>query len=116
EVREVQAESGEMGGDVSRDFLAPAESGENTLVTCERGDYSADIEKARGVPRAAEFPERLDAPQEIDTPGVQTIEALAELLGIDAAATSKAMPVVKPDGTLVPALVRGDDRLDASKL
>jgi prolyl-tRNA synthetase len=116
EVHEVQAESGEMGGDVSRDFLAPAESGENTLVTCERGDYAADIEKARGVPRAPEFPGRLDAPQEIETPGVQTIEALAELLQIDAAATSKAMPVVKPDGTLVLALVRGDDRLDESKL
>src|SRR5262249_51220094 len=72
--------------------------------------------KARGVPRAPEFPGRLDAPQEIETPGVQTIEALAELLQIDAAATSKAMPVVKPDGTLVLALVRGDDRLDESKL
>ena len=45
------------------------------------------------MPRAPEFPERLDAPEEVETPGVTTIEALAELLGIDAAATSKAMPV-----------------------
>ena len=80
EVHEVQAESGEMGGDVSRDFLAPAESGENTLVRCEHGDYAADVEKARGIPRAPEFPPRLDAPEEIETPGVETIEALAELL------------------------------------
>jgi prolyl-tRNA synthetase len=116
EVHEVQAESGEMGGDVSRDFLAPAESGENTLVRCERGDYAADIEKARGVPRAPEFPQRLDAPEEIDTPGVETIEGLADLLQIDAAATSKAMPVVKADGTLVLALIRGDDRLDEGKV
>ena len=116
EVHEVQAESGEMGGDVSRDFLAPAESGENTLVRCERGDYAADIEKAQGVPRAPEFPARLDAPEEIATPGVATIEALADLLHIDAAATSKAMPVVKADGTLVLALVRGDDRLDEGKV
>jgi prolyl-tRNA synthetase len=115
EVHEVQAESGEMGGDVSRDFLAPAESGENTLVRCEHGDYAADIEKARGIPRAPEFPPRLDAPEEIETPGVETIEALAELLQIDPAATSKAMPVVKTDGTLVLALVRGDDRLDEGK-
>src|SRR5207247_859409 len=93
EAHEVQAESGEMGGDVSRDFLAPAESGENTLVRCERGDYAADIEKARGVPRAPDFPERLDAPEEIETPGVETIEALAELLATDPAATSTAMPV-----------------------
>jgi prolyl-tRNA synthetase len=34
---------------------------------------------------------------------------------VDAAATSKAMPVVKQDGTLVLALVRGDDRLEEAK-
>jgi prolyl-tRNA synthetase len=47
---------------------------------------------------------------------VTTIEGLAEFLGIDASATSKAMPVVKEDGTLVLALVRGDDRLSETKL
>ena len=45
-----------------------------------------------------------------------TIEALAEFLGIDPAATSKAMPVTKDDGTVVLALVRGDDRLEEAKL
>jgi prolyl-tRNA synthetase len=46
---------------------------------------------------------------------VTTIDGLAEVLGIDTAATSKAMPVVKEDGTLVLALVRGDDRLEEAK-
>jgi prolyl-tRNA synthetase len=114
EFQEVQAESGEMGGTDSNDFLAPAEAGENTLVTCENGDYAADIEIARGVPRTPEFPEPLAAPEEVETPGVATIEALAELLGIDPAATSKAMPVVQ-DGRVVLALVRGDDRLSEPK-
>jgi len=112
----VQAESGMMGGKESIDFLAPSGSGENTLVTCENGDYGADLEIARAVPRAPEFPDALDAPKEIATPGVTTIEALAEMLGIDEAATSKAMPVVKTDGTLVLGLVRGDDRLSEAKL
>ena len=111
----VQAESGMMGGSESVDFLAPSGSGENTLVTCENGDYAADLEVARGIPRAPQFPERLDAPSEVETPGVTTIEALAEFLGVDAAATSKAMPVVQQDGTLVLALVRGDDRLEEAK-
>ncbi len=115
EASAVEAESGEMGGSESIDFLAPAGSGENTLVTCERGDYAADLEIARGVPRRPEFPGHLDAPVEIETPGIETIEALAELLGIDPAATSKAMPVVR-DGTVVLALVRGDDRLEEAKL
>jgi prolyl-tRNA synthetase len=80
------------------------------------GDYAGDIEVARAIPRAPVFPDRLDAPEEIETPGVTTIEGLAEFLGIDDAATSKAMPVVKDDGTLVLALVRGDDRLSETKL
>jgi prolyl-tRNA synthetase len=111
----VEAESGIMGGKESSGFLAPTGSGENELMRCENGDYFADIEAARGVPRVPELPERLDAPQEIETPGVTTIEALAELLGIDPAATSKAMPVVTGD-RLVLALVRGDDRLSEEKL
>ena len=113
---EVDAESGIMGGSGSMDFLAPAGSGENTLVTCENGDFAADIEVARTVPRTPTFPERLERPEEVETPGATTIEALAELLSIDPAATSKAMPVVKDDGTLVLALVRGDDRLDDMKM
>jgi prolyl-tRNA synthetase len=111
----VEAESGMMGGSESVDFLAPSGSGENTLVTCENGDYAADLEVARGIPRAPEFPERLDAPTEVETPGMTTIDGLADFLGIDAAATSKAMPVVTQEGTLVLALVRGDDRLEEAK-
>ncbi len=112
----VQAESGMMGGKESLDFLAPSGSGENTLVTCENGDFAADLEVAHGVPRAPALPDALDSPKEIATPGVTTIEALAEMLGIDTAATSKAMPVVKNDGTLVLGLVRGDDRLSEPKM
>jgi prolyl-tRNA synthetase len=116
EVYQVEAEVGIMGGTGSDDFLAPAESGENELVRCENGDYAADLEIARGVPRAPKFPPPLDAPEEIETPNVTTIEALAEFLELDPAATSKAMPVVRADGVVVLGLVRGDDRLHEGKL
>jgi prolyl-tRNA synthetase len=111
----VEAESGIMGGKESSGFLAPTDSGENELMRCENGDYFADIEAARGVARPAQLPDPLTAPQEVETPGVATIEALAEFLGIDSTATSKAMPVVIGD-RLVLALVRGDDRLSEEKL
>jgi prolyl-tRNA synthetase len=116
ETFDVQAESGIMGGKFSVDFLAPSGSGENVLVTCENGDYAADGDIAQAVPRPVEPPARLDAPQEVETPGVTTCEALAEFLGLDLAATSKAMPVTRPDGTVVLALLRGDDRLSEMKL
>jgi prolyl-tRNA synthetase len=112
----VQAESGMMGGSESVDFLAPSGAGENTLVTCEHGDYAADLEVAHAVPRAPAFPPRLEAPEEVETPGVETIEALAAFLSIDPAATAKAMPMVTDAGGVVLALVRGDDRLEPAKL
>ena len=113
---EVEAEPGMMGGKESFDFLAPSGAGENTLVTCENGDFAADLEIARTIPRPPEFPPSLAVPEEVETPGVTTCEALAEFLGIDVAATSKAMPHAKLDGTVVLALIRGDDRLETAKL
>ena len=115
EALEVAAESGIMGGSGSRDFLAPTGSGENTLVLCENGDYAADLEIASGTPSAPNFPEELPEPQEVETPGQRTIEAVSEFLGVDSRATAKAMPIVV-DGKVVLALVRGDDRLNEMKL
>jgi prolyl-tRNA synthetase len=114
EYYEVEAESGIMGGKESWDYLAPGD-GQNELIRCENGDYAADIEAAHGIPRPPRFPEPLDLPEEVATPGVTTIEGLAEFLGVDEAATSKAMPVVV-GAQVVLALVRGDDRLNEEKL
>ena len=94
ETYEVAAESGIMGGSGSKDFLAPSGSGENTLVTCENGDYAADLEIAQGRPPQPDFPEALPKPEEVETPGARTIEDVSQFLGVDRRATSKAMPVV----------------------
>src|SRR5512132_4120688 len=87
ETYEVAAESGIMGGSGSQDFLAPSGSGENTLVTCENGDYAADLEIAEGRPSKPDFPEELPEPQEVETPGQRTIEDVSEFLGVDPRAT-----------------------------
>jgi prolyl-tRNA synthetase len=115
EAYEVEAESGVMGGKESKDFLAPTGSGENELMRCENGDYFADAEAARGMPPPPQLPAPLDAPEVVETPGVGTIEELAEFLSIAPSATSKALPVVTGD-RLVLALVRGDDKLSEGKL
>ena len=76
----VQAESGMMGGSESIDFLAPSGSGENTLVTLrERRLRGRPRDRARRSRARPSFPPSLDAPEEVETPGVTTIEALAEL-------------------------------------
>jgi prolyl-tRNA synthetase len=115
EAHYVVAESGFMGGRESSGFMAPAETGENVLVRCENGDYYADYDAAQGIPRAPEFPASLEQPEEVETPGATTIEALAEFLQLDPAATSKAMPVMVGERSVL-ALIRGDDRLSEEKL
>jgi prolyl-tRNA synthetase len=114
EAHYVVAESGIMGGRESSGFMAPAGSGENILIRCENGDYFADYDAARGIPRAPSFPPSLDKPEEVETPDATTIESLAEFLDIDPAATSKAMPVIVGDRPVL-ALIRGDDRLSEEK-
>src|SRR5438094_9819710 len=81
----------------------------------EHADYHSDYDAARGIPRAPDFPDPLDRPEEVETPGVGTIEALADFLGVDPAATSKAMPVMVGERPVL-ALIRGDDRLSEEKL
>ena len=112
----VESDTGMMGGKSAHEFMVPSPSGEDRLVLCSNCDYAANLEVARSTPRAPTFPAALDAPEQVATPDVTTIEALAEFLDVDEAATAKAMPVVTDDGEVVLGLVRGDDRLHALKL
>ena len=91
----VEAESGMMGGSGSRSTSSHPPARARTRSSPARTATTQRISRSRAAfPRAPEFPESLAAPEEVETPGVTTIEALAEFLGVDAAATSKAMPVV----------------------
>jgi prolyl-tRNA synthetase len=110
----VESDVGMMGGLGAHEFMAPSSSGEDEVALCSNCDYAANVEMARSRPRPPEFPAAHDAPSEIATPGITTIDALAEHLGIDPAATAKAM-VLSKDGEIVLALVRGDHRLHELK-
>ena len=90
----VESDVGMMGGYQAHEFMTPSPAGEDRVALCSRCDYAANVEMARSRPRPAVFPESLSEPRDIETPGVTTIEELAEHLGIDAAATAKAMVVV----------------------
>jgi prolyl-tRNA synthetase len=97
--------------------MAPSPAGEDRVALCQNGDYAANVELAVSVPERPSFPPS-QAPAEVETPGVGTIEALAAYLGIDARTTMKAVLVVPEDerGGVVLALVRGDHRVHELKL
>ena len=112
---EVQAESGMMGGSESMDFLAPSARA-RTRSSRARTATSRPTWRSPARCRARPSSRGSMRREEIETPGSPRSRRSPSFLGIDPAATSKAMPVVKDDGTVVLALVRGDDRLELAKL
>src|SRR6267378_7019598 len=73
----VEADTGAIGGKFSHEFMVPAETGENEVAYCEKGDYAANVEKATsGLPAAKLLPE--GQLEKFATPGVQTIDDLTK--------------------------------------
>ena len=86
----VEAEPGQIGGDVNHEFMARADVGE-IFVECANGDYLADRKAATPMP-----PEPVDVidphPLErVHTPDAATINALSALLGLPAERMLKTM-------------------------
>ncbi|MDP6753183.1 MAG: proline--tRNA ligase [Verrucomicrobiota bacterium] len=112
----VQADTGVMGGAHSHEFMVPAETGENEVVYCESGDYAANMEKANSQGPATATPsDDCGATEKFETPGVKTIDDLAN--GFDVAAERQIKTLVYiADGQPVLVLLRGDDQLEEAKL
>lgn len=119
EYRPVVADSGQIGGSVTTEFMALAENGEAALVYCDCG-WAANVEAAATVvPRspAATEPRAL---QRVHTPEIRTIAQVAEFLGISAHDTVKTMAGKVVDEaagttTLVFFCVPGDRELNPVK-
>ena len=110
----VEADSGAIGGKFSHEFISPAESGEDTVISCPKCGYTANAEKAvfnKGKAKNV----KLQALEEISTPGMKTIEELAHFLKIPPSQTLKAVFYVA-DGKFVFVVIRGDLPVNEIKL
>ncbi len=116
--RAVEADTGAIGGSLSHEFQVLAESGEDSIVACDKCDYAANVEKAE-LKRGS----MVDGPQstatgqiqELHTPGKGGIDVVAKFLREDVKRFVKTLIYVA-DGKPVIALVRGDRGLNELKL
>ena len=118
--RAVQADSGAIGGSASHEFHVLASSGEDDIVFSTESDYAANIEKAEAVAPSGDRPAPAEEMKEVATPDQKTIEAVSQLLGIDATRTVKTLLVkaeADEDGNsgLVALVLRGDHTLNEIK-
>jgi len=112
----VEADVGMMGGFGAHEYMAPCPAGENDVALSGSG-YAANVEVASATPRPVDgLPERLNTPDQVETPGARTIEEVTRQLGVPAGALLKALPVIVGDGEPLLVVVRGDHRLNELKL
>jgi prolyl-tRNA synthetase len=109
-----EADVGMMGGSGAHEYMAPCPAGENEVALAP--GYAANVEVASSEPQPVELPAPLDAPEEVDTPGLTRVEEVAEHLGLPAGAFIKTLPIVVEGRGMVLVLLRGDHRLNEIKL
>lgn len=110
----VVADSGEIGGDTSVEFMALADAGEASLVYCDDCGFAADDEAASTKVSVTEGPGNGKL-EKVETPGLGTIEAVAEFFGFPKNGTRKSLALIDSEGKPVVAIVPGDHELNECK-
>ena len=112
----VEAESGPIGGDVSHEFMVPAENGEDRIVHCRDCGYAANLERAEIGARGNVPPDvPLEPVETVPTPGSTTIEQVSRLLGCRPEQMIKTL-IYLADGQPVAVLIRGDHEANENKV
>ena len=108
----VVADSGQIGGDTSVEYMALAEAGEAELVWCDCG-FAADTEAATAGVTVVEGTS--GDLEKVHTPDCATIADLATFLGVPESATRKALALVDGDGKPSVVFVPGDHEMNDVK-
>jgi prolyl-tRNA synthetase len=110
----VEADSGAIGGKDSNEFMVITETGEDEVIYCPNCGYSANTEKAESI--KGKLPdEELLPMEEVDTPGMTSIEEVSNFLKVPQSHTLKAVFYVI-DGEFVFVVIRGDIEVNEVKL
>ena len=89
---EVDSDVGMMGGTGAHEYMAPCPAGENDVALAP--GYAANVEVASADAQPVDLPPALDAPREVPTPGLTTVDEVSGALGVPSGALLKAVPVV----------------------
>ncbi len=115
--RAVEADSGAIGGNYTHEFHVLAETGEDTVLSCNSCSYTANIEKAECLkPDKVETNIELKPVEKVHTPGKKSVEDVAEFLGVKPSDLVKTMIFTLENGESVAILVRGDYEVNEVKV
>ena len=114
--RAVEADSGNIGGDITHEIMVLADSGEDEVLYCDKCDYAANIEKAQSDLKLKKSEIEELKLERVETPNKKSIEEVAEFLNVKEIETVKAMIFKVDEKDYVMALIRGDYEINEIKL
>ncbi|MCD8316945.1 MAG: proline--tRNA ligase [Eggerthellaceae bacterium] len=106
--RPVEADSGQIGGKVTTEYMALADSGEAEIVYCSCG-FAANSEAGECIAEPILYSN--DGIKKIATPDVHTIADLARFLDVPESATVKALSGKDAEGNLIVLFIPGEHEL-----
>ena len=116
EFKQVQADSGTIGGSFSHEFAVLAESGEDEIGFCKTCGYASNIELAEAQQAPITIPTKnLEELKETHTPGKKTVEEVSSFLDLPCEQIVKTILLENENG-LVAGLVRGDHEINPIKM
>jgi prolyl-tRNA synthetase len=115
--RPIQADSGSIGGSSSHEFTVQADNGECSYAACDNCGYAANVElsKARPAVDPDAIAGSVPQPEDTPTPGIHSIDEVAEFLAVQPCAILKSLLYVA-DGRPWLVVLRGDDEINEVKL
>jgi len=116
EFKQVQADSGTIGGNFSHEFAVLADSGEDEIAYCESCGYASNIELAEArVDSVKTSAKGADQLKEVHTPKKKSVEEVSEFLGLPNKQIVKTILLENENG-LVAGLICGDHEINPVKM
>ena len=116
--RAVEADTGNIGGSFSHEFMVLADTGEDQIINCVKCDYTANLEKADVLSPdkdADSSQENIYPMEEVETPEKKSVEEVTDFLSISPDQLLKTL-IFTADEDIVAVLVRGDHEINEAKL
>jgi len=113
--RVVEADTGQIGGSFSHEFMVLAETGEDVIISCDTCGYAANLERAEvGVAEKAVGAKKGSC-KRVETPNQKRVEEVASFLGVTAQQLLKTI-IYNTDKGTIGVLIRGDREINETKL
>jgi prolyl-tRNA synthetase len=113
--RAVEADTGEIGGKFSHEFMVLADTGEDVIISCETCGYAANLERAEVGNASVTIAKKGGSYSRVQTPGKKRVEEVADFLGVPPHKLVKTL-IFTTDRGSVGVLAAGDREVNPAKL